>query len=299
MGPSRRQLPGGGSLRRTGENGPPGPRGQGGGTRRPLRLSGIGARGVRHWRRPPSTSTASWRRWCKLAAATHIRIESVENSLDDPSLAPAAALALSWTDAMGLLTRDVTRPDAAAMRDAGQYAGCGDWEGDGGPPLSFLRCGTGRDRRLDLANRRDVVEVADSRTRVEGVEESVGDRLTGPVDRTVGGRRAHLSLQPPQKAGRSDYRTPPFPRVSRQRARGRLHRRRRPALVRPAVKRRSPTPTPTLSHEWRPDAEGPIRVRELAGALNVSPATRSRSGVAPAGFPFYRKRPSSAPDDGA
>ena len=48
---------------------------------------------------------------------THIRIESVERPFDNPDLASAAALALSRADAMGLLSRDVTRLDAAAMRD--------------------------------------------------------------------------------------------------------------------------------------------------------------------------------------
>ncbi len=49
------------------------------------------------------------------------------------------------------------------------------------------------------------------------------------------------------------------------------------------------TPAQTLGHEWRPDDEGPIRVRELAAASSASSATRSRSGVAIAGFPFCGK----------
>ena len=33
------------------------------------------------------------------------------------------------------------------------------------------------------------------------------------------------------------------------------------------------TPAQTLGREWRPDDEGPIRVRELADSLSSSPAT--------------------------
>lgn len=152
-----------------------------------------------------------------IGIVTHIRIESVERSFDDPSLAVAAALALSRADAMGLLTRDVTRASGRSRhaRSAGRYAGRGYREGDGNPPLSFLRCEIGGDRRLALANKRDVAGVVGSRARVEGVEEGVGDRPVGPIDGNVGRRRALLSRQPSREAGRPDCRTPPFPGASR------------------------------------------------------------------------------------
>lgn len=51
---------------------------------------------------------------------TNLRIRSARAPFDDPGLAAAAIGALSRADAMGLLSRPVTRLDDSAMRDLGK-----------------------------------------------------------------------------------------------------------------------------------------------------------------------------------
>ena len=231
---------------------------------------------------------------------THIRIESVERPFDDPSLAPAAALALSRADAMGLLSRDVTRLDAAAMRkvlDGMRSAGIG-------------KATVARPCRFSDA---EPEEIADMLSRInETLRNSPAPTHESKALRKVLGIDLLAQLTG-MEAG--DARTYPG---NRREMRGdpiveRLHFL---ALLvselagsytdagvrrwfdRPRKALAGETPAQTLGQEWRPDDEGPIRVRELADSLSASPATRSRSGVATADFPFCGKMQTSRPDDG-
>lgn len=206
---------------------------------------------------------------------THIRIESVERPFDHPNLAPAAALALSRADAMGLLSRDVTRLDAAAMRDVldgMQDAGIG-------KATVAVSC------RFSDAEPKEIAALL-SRIN-ETLRKSPAPTHESKALRKVLGIDLLAQLTG-MKAG--DARTYPG---ARREMRGdpiveRLHFL---ALLvselagsytdagvrrwfdRPRKALADKTPAQTLGQEWRPDGEGPVRVRELAAASSASPAT--------------------------
>lgn len=206
---------------------------------------------------------------------THIRIESVERPFDDPSLASAAALALSRADAMGLLTRDVTRLDAAAMRDVVdgmQDAGIGK-----ATPARPCRFSDAKPeeiaallRRINETLRESPAPAHESKAlrRVLGID--LLARLTGMPE---GAARAYPGNR---REGRDD------PVVERlhflallvgELAGSYTDAGVRRWFDRPRKALAGKTPAQTLGREWRPDDEGPIRVRELADSLSASPAT--------------------------
>ena len=206
---------------------------------------------------------------------THIRIESVEKPFDDPNLAPAAALALSRANAMGLLTRDVTRLDAAAMRDvmdgmqdagigkaaAARPCGFSDAEPEEIAALLSRINETLRESPAPAHESKALRRVLgiDLLARLTGMPEGTartypGNRREGRDDPIV--ERLHfLALLVSELAGS-------YTDVGVRRW-----------FDRPRKALAGKTPAETLGREWRPDDQGPIRVRELADSLSSSSAT--------------------------
>lgn len=206
---------------------------------------------------------------------THIRIESVEKPFDDPSLTPAAALALIRADAMGLLTRDVTRLDAAAMRDVMngmQNAGIGKATVAGSCRFSDAEPKEIADllSRINETLRKSPAPTHESKAlrkvlgidllaRLTGMSEGAarfypGNRRENRDDPVV--ERLHfLALLVSDLAGS-------YTDVGVRRW-----------FDRPRKALADKTPAQILSREWSPDDEGPIRVRELADSLSASLAT--------------------------
>ena len=206
---------------------------------------------------------------------THIRIESVERPFDDPDLAPAAALALSRADAMGLLTRDFTRLDAAAMRevlDGMRSAGIGKATVAGPCRFSDAEPKEIADllSRINETLRKSPAPTHESKAlrKVLGID--LLARLTGMSEGAVrfypGARREKrddpvverlhfLALLVGELAGS-------YTDVGVRRW-----------FDRPRKALAGKTPAQTLGHEWSPDDEGPIRIRELADSLSTSLAT--------------------------
>ena len=206
---------------------------------------------------------------------THIRIESVERPFDDPGLAPAAALALIRADAMGLLTRDVTRLDAAAMcevLDGMRSAGIGKATVAGPCRFSDAEPEEIADllSRINETLRKSPAPAHESKAlrKVLGID--LLARLTGMSESAVrfypGARRERrddpvverlhfLALLVSELAG--SYTAAGVRRW----------------FDRPRKALTGETPAQTLGREWRPGDEGPIRVRELAISLSAAPVT--------------------------
>ena len=206
---------------------------------------------------------------------THIRIESVERPFDDPSLAPAAALALSRADAMGLLTRDVTRLDAAAMRDVldgMQDAGIG--KATPARPCRFSDAEPEEIAvllsRINETLRESPAPAHESKAlrRVLGIE--LLARLTGMPEgaaRTYPGNRRRRRDDPVVE--RLHFLALLVGELAGSYTDAGVRR----WFDRPRKALADKTPAQTLGREWRPDDEGPIRVRELADSLSALPAT--------------------------
>lgn len=206
---------------------------------------------------------------------TRIRIESVESPFDDPSLAPAAALALSRADAMGLLTRDITRLDAAALGDVM----------DGMRNAGIGKAATAHPCRFSDAESEEIAVL------LSRINETLW-KSPAPAHESKALRKVLGIDLLARLTGMSKDVARFYPGARRER-RGdpvveRLHFL---ALLvselagsctdagvrrwfdRPRKALAGETPAQTLGYEWRPDDEGPIRVRELADSLSASPAT--------------------------
>ena len=208
----------------------------------------------------------------------HIRIESVERPFDDPILAPAAALALSRADAMGLLSRDVTRLDAVAIRDVM----------DGMRDAGIGRATLARSCRFSDAESEEISVLL---SQIKEINETLR-KSPAPAHESKALRKVLGIGLLARLTGMSKDVARFYPGARRER-RGdpvveRLHCL---ALLvselagsctaagvrrwfdRPRKALAGETPAQTLGHEWRPDDEGPARVRELADSLSASPAT--------------------------
>lgn len=203
-----------------------------------------------------------------------IRIQSVPSPFDDPRVTPAAVEALIRAEAMGLLSGEITRLDESAMR------GLGRGMAEAGIGSAFLS-------ELGHSPNSDPAALAALLERINGVlDESPAPEHEWPALRDVLGLEPlagllGISISSARRYASRARRTP-------DPVADRLHflalvvgdligayndvgvrrwfRRERRRLDGRA-------PVELLSGFWRPDDDGPRRVRDLARALRPSPAT--------------------------
>ena len=203
-----------------------------------------------------------------------IQIQSVLSPFDDPRVTPAAVGALIRAEAMGLLSGEITCLDESAMRGLGK--GMAE-AGIGGAFLSELNHSPNADPAalavlLEMVNGvldespapehewpalRDVLGL-ESLAGLLGISISSARRYASRARRTpdsVADRLHFLALVVGDLTGAyNDVGIRRWFRRERRQLDGRA-------------------PVELLSGYWRPDDDGPHRVRDLARALGPSPAT--------------------------
>ena len=205
---------------------------------------------------------------------TNIQIESVQTPFDDPRIASRAVATLVRADAMGLLSRTITRLDESAIRCLGTGLGragiCRRFLGE-------LR----RPARTDPAHLAAVLEEIH-----DALDESPVPATEWPALHQVLG--ADLLVRLVGISASSTRRYLEGARATPDAVAARLHFL---ALVvadlagayndigvrrwfeRPRKRLGGSSPARLLAEGWWPDDDGPSRVRELAASLASSPAT--------------------------
>ena len=203
-----------------------------------------------------------------------VRIQSIQSPFDDPRVTPAAVGALIRAEAMGLLSGEITRLDESAMQ--GLERGMAE-AGIGAALLSELSHSPNADPAALAALLERVNGALDespapahewpalqdllgleSLAELLGISVSSARRYASRARRTpdsVADRLHFLALVVGDLAGAyNDVGVRRWFRRRRSRLDGRA-------------------PVDSLSGSWRPDDDGPRRVRDLARALGPSPAT--------------------------
>ena len=205
---------------------------------------------------------------------TKLRIRSVCSPFDDPELAAAAVAALSRADAMGLLSRPITRLDDDAMR---------------GLERGMTEAGIGRTlvselHRLPCSDRAGLHALLERIN--EALDESPAPRYEWRTLQHVLGLDLLARLLGVSESSARRYLS--GARSTPDTVAARLHflafvvgdlvgayndigvRR---WFDRPRRRLDGSTPARTLGERWSPEEESPRRVRELARALRSSPVT--------------------------
>ena len=205
---------------------------------------------------------------------TNIRIQSIHSPFDEPKLASAAIAALSRADAMGLLSRQITRLDNTAMQRL---------------QTGMAEAGIGQNFLPEL-HRLSRVDPDRLSAVLERINEAL-DQSPAPahewhaVQGTLGLELLARLVGTSQSSARR-YRS--GSRSTPDTVAARLHflafvvgdlagayndigvRR---WFDRPRKRLGGSTPAEAFGEDWSPDDGGPRRVRELARALHSSPVT--------------------------
>ncbi len=204
----------------------------------------------------------------------NLRIRSVRSPFDDPRVASAAIAALSRADAMGLLSRQVACLDDGAMREL---------------RTGMTEAGIGQALLPEL-HRPSRSEPARLAALLERISETLDESpapahewrvLQGVLGPDLLARLLGISRSEARRY-LSGSRSTPDPVAARLHflafvvgdlagAHDGIGVRR--WFDRPRKLLDGGTPARLLGGNWRPDDDGPRRVRELAGALASSPAT--------------------------